>query len=78
VNGRLFGKVRVGVGELEIAGDARVRWERVVGGDGYSSGKPWYHHLMGLSLHPTIRMENPLSRNAKLDSVIRINQEFPG
>jgi hypothetical protein len=60
--------------------DGRDRWERVVDGDCYSTGKPWYHDQVGMSLHPTIPMEAPLSRKAKLDSVIWIrgDQEFPG
>jgi hypothetical protein len=64
--------VRVGARAPEIAGDEKDSWERIVDGGCYSTGEPWYHDQVGTSLHPTSRMEEPLSREAKLDSMIWI------
>jgi hypothetical protein len=53
---------------VETAGDGRLSRERVVDRDCYSTGKSWYHDQVGISLHTTVRMKEPLSRKAKPDS----------
>jgi hypothetical protein len=48
---------KCGLGAPEIGGDGKDSWERVVDGDYYSAGRPWYHDQVGMSLHPAVRME---------------------